>query len=89
MRSKTRPRSSPTSSRSAGRILQDATPLTLGQEFSGYATQVRKGIGRVGGAAGAARTRAGRHRRRHRLNARAGFAEAFAAEAAKSPAWSS
>jgi len=27
--------------------LQDATPLTLGQEFSGYATQVRNGIARV------------------------------------------
>lgn len=27
--------------------LMDATPLTLGQEFSGYAAQVRKGIGRV------------------------------------------
>lgn len=26
---------------------QDATPLTLGQEFSGYATQVKKGIARV------------------------------------------
>lgn len=26
---------------------QDATPLTLGQEFSGYAQQVRKGIARV------------------------------------------
>ena len=26
---------------------QDATPLTLGQEFSGYATQVRYGIARV------------------------------------------
>ncbi len=26
---------------------QDATPLTLGQEFSGYATQVDKGIARV------------------------------------------
>jgi len=26
---------------------QDATPLTLGQEFSGYATQVAKGIARV------------------------------------------
>lgn len=26
---------------------QDATPLTLGQEFSGYATQVEKSIGRV------------------------------------------
>jgi len=27
--------------------LMDATPLTLGQEFSGYAAQVKKGIGRV------------------------------------------
>jgi fumarate hydratase, class II len=27
--------------------LQDATPVTLGQEFSGYATQVRHGIDRV------------------------------------------
>ncbi len=27
--------------------LQDATPLTLGQEFSGYAAQVRNGIARV------------------------------------------
>ena len=28
---------------------QDATPLTLGQEFSGYARQVQNGIGRVNG----------------------------------------
>ena len=27
--------------------LQDATPITLGQEFSGYATQVAYGIARV------------------------------------------
>ena len=27
--------------------LQDATPLTLGQEFSGYATQIKLGIQRV------------------------------------------
>lgn len=27
--------------------LQDATPLTLGQEFSGYVTQVERGIERV------------------------------------------
>ena len=27
--------------------LQDATPLTLGQEFSGYVTQVANGIARV------------------------------------------
>ena len=26
---------------------QDATPLTLGQEFSGYAEQVRLGLARV------------------------------------------
>ena len=29
--------------------LQDATPLTLGQEFSGYVTQVANGIERVKG----------------------------------------
>jgi fumarate hydratase class II len=29
--------------------LQDATPLTLGQEFSGYVTQVARGIERVEG----------------------------------------
>ena len=35
----------------AGRThLMDATPITLGQEFSGYATQVRYGIDRVRGA---------------------------------------
>ena len=28
--------------------LQDATPLTLGQEFSGYVQQLTNGIGRVG-----------------------------------------
>ncbi len=27
--------------------LQDATPVTLGQEFSGYAQQIRNGLGRV------------------------------------------
>lgn len=27
--------------------LMDATPVTLGQEFAGYAAQVRKGIGRI------------------------------------------
>ena len=31
---------------------QDATPLTLGQEFGGYAFQVRQGIGRVRAALG-------------------------------------
>ena len=28
-------------------ILQDATPLTLGQEFSGYVQQMSNGIDRV------------------------------------------
>ena len=41
----------PRSSRSIVKIgrthLQDATPLTLGQEFSGYAAQVASGIARV------------------------------------------
>ena len=63
---------------------QDATPLTLGQEFSGYATQVRNGISRVEGtlpallelAQGGTAVGTG-------LNARAGFAETFAAEAAR------
>ena len=41
------PRSSPGSSRSAAPTLQDATPLTLGQEFSGYAAQVQSGIVRM------------------------------------------
>ena len=30
--------------------MQDATPVTLGQEFSGYATAVRYGMDRVKGA---------------------------------------
>jgi len=30
--------------------LQDATPLTLGQEFSGYAQQIKFGIARVEGS---------------------------------------
>ena len=30
--------------------VQDATPVTLGQEFSGYASQIEHGIGRVRGA---------------------------------------
>jgi fumarate hydratase, class II len=64
--------------------LQDATPVTLGQEFSGYAAQVELGIARIevalpriyplaqgGTAVGTG------------LNAKAGFAEAFAAQVAK------
>jgi fumarate hydratase class II len=63
--------------------LQDATPLTLGQEFSGYATQVAYGIDRVKAALprvyllaqGGTAVGTG-------LNAKKGFAEAFAAEVA-------
>jgi len=64
--------------------LQDATPLTLGQEFSGYAAQIRDGIARVEGvlprlhklAQGGTAVGTG-------LNAPAGFDKAFAAEIAK------
>ena len=45
----------------------DATPVTLGQEFGGYAAQIRSGIERI--EASLPRTRRGaarRHRRRHR-----------------------
>jgi fumarate hydratase class II len=63
---------------------QDATPLTLGQEFSGYATQVRYGIDRIKGclprlyqlAQGGTAVGTG-------LNARKGFAERFAREVAE------
>ncbi len=63
--------------------LQDATPLTLGQEFSGYAKQVENGIARVTGtlprlhqlAQGGTAVGTG-------LNSRVGFAERFAEEVA-------
>ena len=63
--------------------LQDATPLTLGQEFSGYATQVKYGLERIRTslprllalAQGGTAVGTG-------LNAKPGFAEAFAAEVA-------
>jgi fumarate hydratase class II len=64
--------------------LQDATPLTLGQEFSGYAQQVRYGIARVKQtlprlyelAQGGTAVGTG-------LNSFPGFAERFAAEVAR------
>jgi fumarate hydratase class II len=64
--------------------LQDATPLTLGQEFSGYAWQIEAGIARVEAvlprlhqlAQGGTAVGTG-------LNAPPGFAEAFATEVAK------
>ena len=64
--------------------LQDATPVTLGQEFSGYATQVRFGIERVKAALprifllaqGGTAVGTG-------LNSPVGFAERFAEEVAR------
>src|SRR3954451_16608424 len=64
--------------------LQDATPLTLGQEFSGYAAQIEADIERVRGvmprllqlAQGGTAVGTG-------LNAPKGFAAAFAEEVAK------
>jgi len=63
---------------------QDATPLTLGQEFSGYAQQMRYGLARIEGmlprllelAQGGTAVGTG-------LNAKKGFAERFAEEVAK------
>ena len=63
--------------------LQDATPLTLGQEFSGYAQQIADNIDRVEGvmprlyrlAQGGTAVGTG-------LNAPKGFADAFAKEIA-------
>ena len=64
--------------------LQDATPLTLGQEFSGYAQQVRYGIARVEAALPAVlRLAQGGTAVGTGLNAKKGFAEAFAEEVAK------
>ncbi|MBC7282007.1 class II fumarate hydratase [Hoeflea sp.] len=64
--------------------LQDATPITLGQEFSGYAAQVQAGIARIKAclprlyplAQGATAVGTG-------LNAPQGFAESFAAHVAR------
>ena len=63
--------------------LQDATPLTLGQEFSGYAKQMEYGVARLESdlprlyqlAQGGTAVGTG-------LNSRVGFAERFAAEVA-------
>lgn len=64
--------------------LQDATPLTLGQEFSGYAKQVEYGIARIKSALprvlelaqGGTAVGTG-------INSKAGFAEKFAAHVAQ------
>jgi fumarate hydratase class II len=64
--------------------LQDATPLTLGQEFSGYAAQIEDGIERVKGALPRLyRLAQGGTAVGTGLNAPKGFAEGFAAEIAK------
>lgn len=63
--------------------LQDATPMTLGQEFSGYAKQIEYGIARVEAtlprvlelAQGGTAVGTG-------INAKVGFAEEFAAQVA-------
>ncbi|HKT86254.1 MAG TPA: class II fumarate hydratase [Novosphingobium sp.] len=63
---------------------QDATPLTLGQEFSGYAAQVRGGIGRIEATLpGVCQIAQGGTAVGTGLNAPAGFAEAIAAELAE------
>ena len=63
--------------------LQDATPLTLGQEFSGYAAQIADCIDRVEGALPRVlRLAQGGTAVGTGLNAPAGFAEEFAREVA-------
>jgi fumarate hydratase class II len=63
--------------------LQDATPLTLGQEFSGYAAQLRDATRRVQAAEGdLLRLAQGGTAVGTGLNAASGFAEAIAAEIA-------
>ncbi len=62
---------------------QDATPLTLGQEFSGYAAQLRNGIARVTQASdGLLELAQGGTAVGTGLNSKIGFAEDFAAEVA-------
>ncbi|MFW5833594.1 MAG: class II fumarate hydratase [Pseudomonadota bacterium] len=63
---------------------QDATPLTLGQEFSGYRTQITYGIERVKRALpGVLQLAQGGTAVGTGLNAKVGFAEAFAEEVAR------
>jgi len=64
--------------------LQDATPLTLGQEFSGYVAMIENGIARATDASARLRFLAqGGTAVGTGLNAKPGFAEQFAAEVAK------
>ena len=63
--------------------LQDATPLSLGQEFSGYVTQLREGIRRIeAGLAELMPLAQGGTAVGTGLNTREGFAERIAAELA-------
>jgi len=63
---------------------QDATPLTLGQEFSGYAAQLRNGIRRLQeGMDGLLDLAQGGTAVGTGLNSKVGFAEDFATEVAK------
>ena len=63
--------------------MQDATPLTLGQEFSGYAKQIEYAIARVGSALPSLyRLAQGGTAVGTGLNSTVGFAERFAAEVA-------
>ena len=64
--------------------LQDATPLTLGQEFSGYATQLERGIERIESSLPHLRLLAqGGTAVGTGLNTFKGFAEAIASEISK------
>ncbi len=64
--------------------LQDATPLTLGQEFSGYSAQVRNGIARVKQSSGGLYALAqGGTAVGTGINSKLGFAETFAENVAK------
>ncbi|MCP9262234.1 Methylmalonyl-CoA carboxyltransferase [Dirofilaria immitis] len=64
--------------------LQDAMPLTLGQEFSGYVAQIENGIGRIKSALSNVYELAqGGTAVGTELNVNRGFAESFAKEIAK------
>ena len=63
--------------------LQDATPLTLGQEFSGYAEQISKGIKRIKAVNSIYELAQGGTAVGTGLNSHPQFAELFAEEVAK------
>ncbi len=63
--------------------LQDATPLTLGQEFSGWVAQLEQGSAISGPPCPICASWLWGHRRRHRSQHPPGFAEAVAATLAE------